>query len=604
MVPNVSIALTVSSILLALALGCGADDDTSVTDSGGVDVSDADATTPPALGERLGLFGFAPSFYELLLSNRDDAATDAFHFGAYRTGFTWPVPIAGDFDGDGFSSVGFFDPRARQFHLHDEVTDEERVIELGDVSGVPVVGDWDGDGDDELGVYDPVTGAAELEGDGGTRVVPGPPGLFALGADLDGDGVDTLLYYGASSFTVREPTEQTVALGPTNGYPFAGDFDGDGVDSVGVFDLSDDTFHLFDAFDNAAAEEVVRVAAANWTRAPIVGRWRATAPRTPDVGYPFDSVDPASVAIGASGLAATASALEAMPNLRSFLVLKAGGLVHEAYFHGNRGSIAHNIKSVSKSLLAAVLLTKMEDGTIPDSPLVALLPSELDDADPRRRAIELDHLMTMTSGLDWREDLILDWAATDDWVATAFSAAMPADPGTAFNYSTANTHIASAIVTQAAGMGTDLVARDALLGPLGIVAERWDRDPSGTPVGGAEVTMRPRDMARFGQLFLEDGRPDGTPIISAAIVDTVRTEWVPAAQIDGDLRYGAWWWLRAFGPADAYFAWGYGGQFIFVFPTLDAVVVVTSRSDVDGATSTAVSYAIFSALTDHLVPAL
>ena len=599
------------------ALGCGDDGDGridaavpdgSARDAGAVPdgAGDVDGSVVVPAGDRVALFGPEPSFYEQWSSNDEGAPVRRFHLGSWRTGFSWPLPLAGDFDGDGIDTVAFYDVRAGQVHLLDETTGEERVIDLGGVTRLPLCGDWDGDGDDTLGLYDPATGSAELREDPSTpgRTVAGPPAQYPLAADLDGDGIDELAFYDGATFVALEPVPVSATIGPADAFPFAGDFDGDGRDGVGLFDVAAETFHLWNVIEERPADMIVRAPTANWVRWPLAGRWPASPPRPASTGFAWDAVAPASVGIDASGLAAAESALDAMPSSRSFLVMKRGALAHEAYFHGNGPEIAHNIKSVSKSVLGTVLAMTVANGTVPDEPIATLLPAVSGDGDPRRAAIGLDHLLTMTTGLSWNEDRIDLWFETDDWVRAAWAAPMVSDPGTAFLYSTGNTHIASAIITWSASRPTDEVARELLLEPLGIVAERWDRDPQGIPVGGAEVTMRPRDLARFGQLFLEDGRPSGTPIVNAALIEGLRTEAVPASWIDGDLRYALWWWVRTFGSTDAYFAWGYGGQFVFVFPTLEAVVVITSRSDVDGATAGEVAYGIFEVITTHVVPAL
>ena len=144
-------------------------------------------------------------------------------------------------------------------------------------------------------------------------------------------------------------------------------------------------------------------------------------------------------------------------------------------------------------------------------------------------------------------------------------------------YSTGNTHLLSAILTKATKMSTWQFAQQALAAPLGITLADWARDPQGIYFGGNEMLLTPRQMVAIGELYLNRGRAKGRQVVPEG--------WVAAScqgrgrsRFNPDQLYGYGWWIRDFAGAEACFAWGYGGQYILVFPELQLVVVTTSST--------------------------
>jgi CubicO group peptidase (beta-lactamase class C family) len=171
---------------------------------------------------------------------------------------------------------------------------------------------------------------------------------------------------------------------------------------------------------------------------------------------------------------------------------------------------------------------------------------------------------------------------------------MFAAPGQEMEYSTGNSHLLSAILTKATGKTTLQFANDVLARPLGFASfAPWPRDPQGIYFGGNDMLMTPRQMLAFGQLYLNRGRAGDRQIVPAAWVDKScegrtrnRRPGNPAADATGgfdpmrDRKYGYGWWVHEIRGRETCFAWGYGGQYIFVLPDLDLVMVVTSSPDV------------------------
>ena len=282
-------------------------------------------------------------------------------------------------------------------------------------------------------------------------------------------------------------------------------------------------------------------------------------------------------------LSRAADSAAGLPQLRSLLVSWRGDLLLEYYAPGVRADRPANVKSVSKSVISTLVGIAIERKQIKglDVPIVTYFPELRRDPDPSKAAITIADLLTMRSGLESTSGRNYGaWVSTRNWVRGVLSRPMVSDPGTSMEYSTGSSHLLSAILTKATGMNTWQFAQSALAKPLGISLARWPRDPQGIYFGGNEMLMTPRQMIAFGELYLHRGRRGGTQIVSSEWVErscTPRT----ASRWNADRRYGYGWWMRELGGHAACFAWGYGGQYIFVFDELDLVVTVTSSTAVD-----------------------
>ncbi|OFW44943.1 MAG: hypothetical protein A3J29_18275 [Acidobacteria bacterium RIFCSPLOWO2_12_FULL_67_14b] len=281
-------------------------------------------------------------------------------------------------------------------------------------------------------------------------------------------------------------------------------------------------------------------------------------------------------------LHAAAKAAAQLPRLRSLLVSWRGSLVLERYFGGARASQPANIKSASKSVMSALAGLAIARGAIKsvDQPITDFFPELARDREARKGAITIEDLLTMRSGLESTSGRGYGaWVQSPNWVRYVLARPLVAEPGTRVEYSTGSSHLLSAILTKATRASTWQFAQEQLARPLGFSLARWPQDPQGIYFGGNEMVMTPRQMIRFGELYENDGRVAGRELvpkswIDRSIVPRGRSRW------GSDREYGYGWWIRELGGRDAFYAWGYGGQFIFVIPGLDLVVVTTSRSDV------------------------
>ena len=287
-----------------------------------------------------------------------------------------------------------------------------------------------------------------------------------------------------------------------------------------------------------------------------------------------------SLAAGGVSLTAAEAAGEALPRLNSLLVSHQGELVLEHYYRGARASRAANIKSASKTVMSALIGIAVDRGLIAsvDEPIARYFPKLLGaGADAKKRSITIGNLLTMRSGLESTSNRNYgSWVSSSNWVRYALQQPLVRDPGARMIYSTGNTHLLSAILTQVSG-NTWKFADEALAQPLGFALPRWPTDPQGIYFGGNDMELTPRQMLSFGELYLHGGRQADKQVISE---NWVRESLTPRTRSWRDTRrlYGYCWWIRDLGGFRTYYAWGYGGHFIFVIPDLDLVAVTTSST--------------------------
>jgi CubicO group peptidase (beta-lactamase class C family) len=267
-----------------------------------------------------------------------------------------------------------------------------------------------------------------------------------------------------------------------------------------------------------------------------------------------------------------------LPRLHSLIVARHGEIVREEYFRGPGRARAANIKSASKSIISALVGIAIAEGHLEgiDQPVALLLPDDLpDDGDPRLSTVTIGNLLSMQSGLEPTSFQNYGrWVASRNWVRFVLARPLVDMPGGRMLYSTGSTHLLSAILTRATGQSTLAYARAKLGGPLGIEIPSWTRDPQGVYFGGNEMLLRPRDLFAFGELYRNGGRHDGQTIVPE---DWIRDSWVQrtTSPYNGH-GYGLGWWMRRTDGYDVRFAWGYGGQYVFIVPELELTVVTTS----------------------------
>jgi CubicO group peptidase (beta-lactamase class C family) len=272
-----------------------------------------------------------------------------------------------------------------------------------------------------------------------------------------------------------------------------------------------------------------------------------------------------------------------MSALTSLIVARRDSVLVENYYRGLRPSQTVNVKSASKTLLSPIVGIAIRDGLLDgvDQPISELLPDYYEvmarrgALDPRKSEIEIRHLLSMRTGIETASfGNYGAWVASPDWAYDQLRRPMVCDPGDCHEYSTGNTHLLSVILTRRSGKSLRRYMLDELFRPMGVALGEWDRDPQGRYLGGNNMSLRPRDMLKFGQLYANGGRYEGRQLVPE---EWIRASWRPTGSSPWNGHgYGYLWWMRRWGGERAYFAWGYGGQFIVVVPRLDLVIVATS----------------------------
>ena len=276
-----------------------------------------------------------------------------------------------------------------------------------------------------------------------------------------------------------------------------------------------------------------------------------------------------------------------LESINSLLVVKDGELVAADYWHAGQPGYKQNVQSATKSYTGALVGIAIEEGCLPgvDEPMMTYFPELADRVqDPRLNDITIEHLLQWRAGYPWEESSPELFAMLLEGFRASSLLAVPLvrDPGTGAEYSNLSSHLLAIIVSRACD--TDLLdfAQQYLFDPLGTVPGPWTADADGYRFGLALLSVSARDMARFGQMYLDGGTVDGQQILPEHWVDdsfTAYSEGVWGTKVGDNFdrtAYGYQWWIIDAGPHTYSLAWGHGGQQIAVLPELDLVVVVTA----------------------------
>jgi CubicO group peptidase (beta-lactamase class C family) len=287
------------------------------------------------------------------------------------------------------------------------------------------------------------------------------------------------------------------------------------------------------------------------------------------------------------------------------VVARRGVLVYEQYFAGDdmRGSTwigvvphdantLHNMESITKGVIALLVGIAFDRGLLKnlDAPIFSVLPEYGDLRTPDKDRVTLRHLLSMTSGLDWPERAISinnpgnivrrGYSASDPY-RFVLERSVEVMPGTAWNYNGGGVWLLGLVLRKVAEQPLDQFAKQALFEPLGIQDWEWARFLNGDPSTSGGLHLRPRDMAKLGELVLDGGAWHGRQIVAADWIKQMTAQQSPPEFSFGSLRsYGYLWWQGRSSIANHDVDWvaalGRGGQRLFVVPSLSLVVAVTA----------------------------
>ncbi len=283
-------------------------------------------------------------------------------------------------------------------------------------------------------------------------------------------------------------------------------------------------------------------------------------------------------------------------HIRGMVVVRKGCIAFEWYGPGWGPEDTHNVASVTKSVISALVGIAIEAGSIRsvDQRVLEFFPEYLPgDGDPQKRTITLRHLITMTAPVAWKTgawgyEPLNRLRRQPNWVQYGLDLLGRSGERGRFQYSSVCPHLISAILTRTTGLCARAFANERLFRPLGMKeipdhdmtsfqlddvfgknVTGWIKDPGGITTGGWGLTITPRDMARFGFLYLNRGRWDGMQVIPDA--------WIEESTRQNANGYGYYWWLRGTDATFSYSAAGSGGNLICCVPGKDLVVAIASK---------------------------
>ncbi len=251
-----------------------------------------------------------------------------------------------------------------------------------------------------------------------------------------------------------------------------------------------------------------------------------------------------------------------------------------------QGTDQHSMQSISKSVTATTIGVAIQRGDFKaslDTPVLHFFDvAKVKNVDERKRRMTLRNVLTMTTGLDWDEDLPYNdphnptapMEASDDWVSFVIDLPMTREPGSKFAYSSGATELLAYIFQRETGQDIEAYAKRYLFDPLGIQKYHWKRTPLGVVDTEGGLFLRSEDLARIGMLYLAGGQWRGEQLIAPAFLKETLTPHIDAGS---GWKYGYQWWLHPYA-SDSRLVWtarGFGGQQLMVFPQDDLLVVTT-----------------------------
>lgn len=269
---------------------------------------------------------------------------------------------------------------------------------------------------------------------------------------------------------------------------------------------------------------------------------------------------------------------ERLGRLETLIIARDGKVLVEEGFNGHSVTQPRNIKSASKSVMSALVGIAIAKGVLsgPEEKIAPVLSRDMPDSpDPRMNDITVGNLLSMQAGLGRMSGPNYgQWVASRNWVRAALAAPFDGAPGGGMLYSTASTHLLSAILTRKTGRSTLELAQDWLGDVEGFRIASWERDPQGIYLGGNQMAMTPRSLFAFGELYRNKGVAGGKQVVPA---EWIEQSWTPRTRsvFNGE-QYGYNWFIRDIEGHMTYYAWGFGGQMLYITPDLGLTVVMTS----------------------------
>lgn len=295
-----------------------------------------------------------------------------------------------------------------------------------------------------------------------------------------------------------------------------------------------------------------------------------------DYGFAFDLADRTDRYVEAR-----------LPKLFSVLMIHKGIVILERYYHGAGPDTLFDLRSVTKSFTSAAVGMALADGYIKDldDPIRFYLPDHVFPTGELVRSITVRELLTMTSGFYWRTGSKLGEAYVPrmhrckDWLR--FILRLPVDPASrgSFLYRSPDSHLLSCLISSASGRKMSEYLDKKLFHPMSILPGEWEEDPQGHTAGHIHLKLNARDMAKFGWLYMSGGIWEGQELLPRRWTEDSLTPHSRGQEGFGE--YGYQWWIGSVAGRRAGYAWGHGGNFIMLFPSIETVIAGASDPKVN-----------------------
>jgi CubicO group peptidase (beta-lactamase class C family) len=300
-----------------------------------------------------------------------------------------------------------------------------------------------------------------------------------------------------------------------------------------------------------------------------------------------------------------------LPYLHSLLVVRRGYLVTEQYFNGHERGAPNRVMSVSKSILSGLVGIARDKGYLNnlDTRVLDYFPEYATPSlDARKYDITLRHLLMMRAGFDGDEQVYFQVHNSQNWIKATIELPLVFEPGQQMRYCTFETHLLSAVLTKETESSSYEFALRNLCDPLGMTIQFWETDPQGYYFGGNGMGFTPRDMAKYGNLYLHGGQFNGRQVIPTQWIEQSLTNYTNWQNLTwGDVHnynYGYLWWMGEISGARVYFALGHGGQLIVIVPAAEMVIVTSANPDIDWDVADEHERAILHVVAQYVVPAV
>lgn len=269
--------------------------------------------------------------------------------------------------------------------------------------------------------------------------------------------------------------------------------------------------------------------------------------------------------------------------IHSVQIVRNGVMVLDAYFPPFEEGERHEIYSCTKSIISLLIGIALDEGYIEslDQKVTGFFPGrKFDNPSEDKDRLTVRHLLTMSTGLDSRDSYLYGWEglrrlqSSDDWIGHILDLPIASQPGSRFDYSNMASCLLSIIITETTGKTALAFAQEKLFGPLGITDIHWPSERQGQAeysIGWSEIQLKPPDLAKIGQLMLNDGMWEGQRLLSSDYLRAATSPQIRAEQQQND--YGYQWWILEPG---LFTALGYRGQYLLVYPEKNLVAVFTS----------------------------